>query len=156
MNNLFENKIKEHAGEIFGNEPVSGHRERFAEKLALQKKTNRVPVRKIIIYAVSTAAILIGIVFFIQSPTTTTENGDTFTEVQNHYAILFEDKIADVKDLLEQIDSQDKIAVLKDIEKMKTETALTLQTTEEENIPFVVGLYSSKIEALEHIRCILQ
>lgn len=157
MSDLFEQKIKEHADDVFRNEPADGHRERFAAKLASQKKSERIiKIRKMIVYVAATAAVLTGMIFFIQSPQTHTENGDSLAEVQNHYAILFEDKISDVKDLLEQVDSQDKAAVLKDIEKMKTETTLTLQTTEEESIPFVVGLYSSKIEALEHIRCILQ
>jgi flagellar basal body-associated protein FliL len=157
MNNLFEQKIKEHTNDVFRNEPADGHRERFAAKLASQKKSGRIiKIRKMIVYVAATAAVLAGVVFFTQSPQTHTGNEDSLAEVQNYYAMLFDDKVSEIKVLLEDIDNEDKTTVLNDIEKMKIETVRTLQMTDEESIPFVVGLYSSKIEALEHIQDIFQ
>jgi hypothetical protein len=37
-NNNLENQIKEHAEEIFGNEPLTGHRDRFAAKLVAARE----------------------------------------------------------------------------------------------------------------------
>lgn len=157
MSDLFEQKIKEHTNDVFRNEPTNGHRERFAAKLASQKKSERIiKIRKMIIYVAAAAAVLTGVVFFTQSPQTHTGNGDSMVEVQNYYAMLFDDKVSEIKVLLENIDNEDKTIVLNDIERMKVETTRTLQMTDEDNIPFVVGLYSSKIEALEHIRDIFQ
>ena len=155
MSDLFEQKIREHANDVFRNEPADGHRERFVAKLASQKKSERIiKIRKMIIYVA--AAVLTGVVFFTQYPLTHTGNGDSLAEVQNYYSMLFDDKVSEIKVLLEHVDNEDKTVVLNDIESMKVETTRTLQMTDEENIPFIVGLYSSKIEALEHIQDILQ
>lgn len=157
MSNLFERKIREYAGIILVHEPVSGHRERFAAKLALRKKTNRRRIQMVILYVTATAAMLTGIVFFMQSLQPDAENGDSLSDVEQYYAMQFEDKVSEIEVLLEQeVAYEDRVAVLDDIEKMKTETARTLQRTDEGNIQFIVGLYSSKIEALEHIRDILE
>lgn len=158
MSNLFERKIREYAGIILVHEPVSGHRERFASKLALRKKTNRMRrIQKVILCVTATAAMLTGIVFFMQSLQPDAENGDSLSDVEQYYAMQFEDKVSEIEVLLEQeVAYEDRVAVLDDIEKMKTETARTLQRTDEGNIQFIVGLYSSKIEALEHIRDILE
>ena len=156
MSDLFEQKIKEHADDVFRNEPADGHRERFAAKLASQKKSERIiKMRKMIVYVAATAAVLTGVIFFTLSSQTHAENGDSLAEVQNYYAMLFDDKVSEIKVLREHVDDEDKTTVLNDIERMKVETDRTLQMTDEENIPFVVGLYSTKIEALEHIRDIL-
>ena len=40
MNNL-ENTIREHAEELFGSEPLQGHRDRFADRLAAVNSTER-------------------------------------------------------------------------------------------------------------------
>ncbi|MDR0348905.1 MAG: hypothetical protein LBH90_05360 [Tannerella sp.] len=152
-----EDKLKKHAGEIFKHEPAAGHRERFARKMALERKKNRISIRKTIsIYAASAVAVLAGFILFTSAPPAANRQNDSYAEVQMYYAAQFENEISAVTDLLEQLNSEDKAAVLKDIEQMKTETARTLQTAGEANIPFVVNLYASKIKVLEHIRDILQ
>lgn len=155
MSDLLEKKIKTHADELLESRPQNGHRERFAEKLAKQKKGAAIPLRKIFGY-IAVAALLAGVVFFIQSPDPITENGDSLTDVQNYYAMEMDHKVSEIKDRLEFIHIENKADILSDIETMQSETDLILQTTEEENIPFVVGLYSSKMEALDHILSILE
>jgi hypothetical protein len=119
MKNMLENRIREHAGELFGSELPDGHRERFAEKLAVMKKKQKelsignpivgenkrsagkagksAPFRKIYGW-VAAAAIFAGIVFFYQRQTQPAEiNGeDVLSEVQNYYIMQFEDEAATV------------------------------------------------------------
>ena len=156
MNDLLEKKIKIHADELFDSKPQSGHRERFVKKLAQQKKlSKRIPMRTIFGY-VAVAALLAGVVFFTQSPDPITENDDSLADVQNYYAMQLDHKVSEIQELLESVNPENKADILSDIEMMQSETDLILQTTEEENIPFVVGLYSSKMEALDHIQSILE
>ena len=157
MNSILENKIREHAGEIFGNEPIGGHRERFAGKLAANNKTKRIPIHKIIRY-LSIAAVFTGCIIFLQHilKKGNIQEIESLAEVQNYYSMQLQEKIDNIEQILRQVDENDRISLMEDIEKMQQEAEFSMQESDENNIAFVVMTYSSKIEALQHIYHILE
>ena len=156
MHNILENKIREHAGEIFGSEPQDGHRERFAGMLSETcNNKKRISIRQIISYA-AIAAIFAGCVFFLYR--TINQDfilDDPLPEVQNYYAMQLQDKIDAIEQLLERVDENDRMSLMADIENLQKEAELSMANSDENNTAFVVMTYSSKIEALQHIYNIL-
>jgi hypothetical protein len=126
------------------------------DKRAAEKAGKTIPFRKVYGW-IAAAAIFAGIVFFYQWTAQPAEiNGeDVLSEVQNYYIMQFEDEAATVEQLLQNVDENDRNAVLKDIESMREEAAQSIQSPEEETLSWIVNTYSFKIEALQHIRNIL-
>jgi hypothetical protein len=156
MNNLLENKIREHAEEIFGSEPLKGHRDRFADRLGIVKRQKRIPIYRIMTY-VSVAAVFAGCVFFVHRAFKTDSMLDIepLYEVQNFYSMQLQEKIEGIEQLLQQVDEEDRIALKKDIESLQEEAEFLIQDTDEKNTAFIVMTYSTKIEALQHIHNLL-
>jgi hypothetical protein len=155
MNNRLENRIKQQAPDIFGSEPSTGHRERFAAKLQATDRKRQVPFRIIISY-LSAAAVLAGVIYFAKDiilPETGTE--ESLYEVQAYYAMLLQDKISEIEPLLQNVDEEDRNTLIRDIETLQQEAEAYIQDSGENNIPFIVKVYSTKIEAIEHIQDIL-
>jgi hypothetical protein len=157
MDNLFENKIREHAPEIFGSEPVRGHRERFAGKLqAATGGKKQVPIRRIISY-MAVAAIFAGCIFIFRDifmPDYPVET-ESPAEVQTYYSMQLQEKIDDIEPLLQRMDEQDRATLMHDIEAMQQEADTGIQDSDDKDIDLIVTTYTSKIEALEHINYIL-
>jgi len=157
--NKLEIIIKEHAEELFGSEPLPGHRKRFAEKLIdiNAGSEQRTSFYKIISY-ITVAAVFAGCVFTFHRAFRSDYQLEVepLQEVQNYYSMLLQDKIDDIEQLLFQIDELDREALKKDIIDMLEETDYAFQNSEEKNAGFIVANYSSKIEALQHIQTILE
>ena len=156
MNHLLENKIKEHAAEIFGSEPIKGHRDRFADKLQTAGGKKQIPVRNIIVY-LSVAAVFAGIILFsryILNPAFEVESEPLY-EVYNYYDMQLQDKIYKIEQLLPQVDENDRARLLEDIVNLQKDAVSSIQNSDEKNIAFIVKTYSSKIESLQHIYNIL-
>jgi len=155
MHNILENKIRKHAEEIFGSEPLEGHRDRFAGKLDAIASKKRFSIRQIISYA-AIAAVFAGCVFFLHR---TSKHDFIFDEplpeVQNYYAMLLQDQIDAIEQLIQQVDEQDRVSLIEDIENLQKEADLSVAESDENNTTFIVMTYSSKIEALQHIHNIL-
>jgi hypothetical protein len=156
MDNLLENKIREHAAEIFGSEPMLGHRDRFAEKLQAVGGKKQMPIRKIIGY-LSVAAVFAGCIFFVRDLFIAdyAVEEESLYEVQTYYAMQLQDKIDDIEQLLQRLDEQDRATLISDIEAMQQEADLSIRESDEKNIELIVTTYSPKIETLEHIHNIL-
>lgn len=157
MDNLLENKIREHAAEIFGSEPLQGHRDRFSGKLqATTGNKKPIPIRKIISY-LSVAAVFAGCIFFLKDFLKPIDNveDESLTEVQTYYSMQLQEKIDDIEPLLQRIDEQDRANLISDIESMQQEADSSIQESDEKNIELIVTTYSSKIESLQHIHEIL-
>ena len=156
MHNTLENNIKKHAEELFGSEPLKGHRERFAGKLVAGTCKKRSSVHKLIRY-LSVAAVFVGCLFLLYhalKPDYVQEN-ESLSEVQNYYSMLLQEKVDDIELLLQQIDENDQVILKKDIENMIVEADSDIRNSDEQNTEFVVMTYSSKIEALQHIHDML-
>jgi DNA-binding transcriptional MerR regulator len=156
MNNLLENKIREHAGEIFDVEPLNGHRDRFADRLDAVRRAKRIHIYKIFSY-ISVAAVFAGCVFLLHRTLKNDDsyNGESLAEVQAYYSMQLQEKIEGIEQLLQQIDEEDRISLMKDIETLQEDADLNIQLSSESNPEFIVMTYSSKIEALQHIHNIL-
>ena len=156
MHSILENKIRKNAGEIFGSEPLKGHRDRFAGKLdEASSNKKRISIRQIINYA-TIAAIFAGCIFLLHRtlPSNSLQD-EPLSEVQHYYSMLLRDKIDAIEQLLQQIDANDRVSLMEDIENLQKEAEFNLESSGENNTAFVVLTYSSKIEALQHIHNIL-
>ncbi len=157
MNDLLEDKIREHADELFGSEPLKGHRDRFADRLDVANRTRRIRFYKIISY-ISVAAVFAGCVFLLQR----TLKQDSFLEeeswyeVQNYYSMQLQEKIDDIEQLLPFVDEEDRISLVRDMETLQKEADLNMLESDEKNTTLIVMTYSSKIEAMQHIHNILK
>ena len=152
MNNLLENKIREHAEELFGGEPFKGHRERFTDRLDAVNRKKMIPVYKIISY-ISIAAVFAGCVFLLQrtlKPEGSYE-GESLAEVQMYYSMQLQEKIDNIEQLIQQVDEEERIQLMKEIESLQQEAAIILQESDEKNTAFIVMVYTHKIDAVEHI-----
>jgi hypothetical protein len=151
MNNMLEQKIRNHAGEILGNEPAAGHRARFAGKLAAGKKQKRFPIPwyKLSGY-VAAAVVSICIVLVCQWRMQRDEvQEDLPVDVRNYYAMQLDHEVASLKQLLQEMDANESDKLWKDIEAIREEPV------QEENIALVVRVYDLKIETLQHIHHVL-
>jgi spore coat protein CotH len=175
MNNDLEKIIGEHADELFGGEPLTGHRERFVARLdavGSEKRIskledsqewpnkpvafNKKPIRRMYGY-LSAAAIFIGIVILLHQrlhQESIAESGP-LSEVQNYYSMQLRDKIDDIEQLLTQLDENDRSGLMSDIENMLREADSEIWTSGEKNTELIVMTYSSKMEALQHIHNLL-
>ncbi|MDR2120240.1 MAG: hypothetical protein LBP64_05115 [Tannerella sp.] len=154
MNDMLEKKIREHAEAVFGSEPAAGHRERFAGKLAARRKRRTTLLRRITA-CVTAAAAIVAAVFLLK---TGFEYGDgqdeeSFDDVRNYYAMLLEDEIESTEQLLPALDNGYREDIRRDIASIRAETAFAEYG--ERNEILLVRVYSSKIEALQHIRNII-
>ena len=169
MSDMLENKIKEHAEELFGSEPLEGHRERFAGKWdtaehletrrerfagagGKQKRVIQLGIRYL-----SIAAVFVGCVLLLYNALTphAIQENESLSEVQNYYSMLLQDKIDDIEKLLQQIDESEQTVLMQDIENMLLETDDVIRNSDEQNTEFVVMTYASKMEALQHIHDML-
>jgi hypothetical protein len=153
MDNRLEKKIREHGAEIFGSEPMQGHRDRFIEKLQVSvDRKKHIPIRRIIGY-LAVAAVFASCIFFVRD-IFSSNNGveDDLSEVHTYYSMLLQDKINAIEQLLPQIDEQDRATLMHDIETMKQEADAIIQASDDKYIDLIVTTYSSKIESLQHIQ----
>jgi hypothetical protein len=154
MNNILEDKIREHAEEIFGREPTQGHRDRFAGKLNPTGIKIRITIPQIISYAA--VAAVFAFALYQTFKTEVIQESEPVAEVQNYYSMLLRDKIEAIEQLLPQVDEEDRASLMEDIENLQKEADFSMENSNENNTAFVVMTYSSKIEALQHIRQILE
>ena len=155
MHNKLENKIREHAEEIFGSEPLEGHRDRFAGKLITAGNKKSISFRQIINYT-AVAAIFAGCIFFLHRTFTPHSMQDEpLSEVQNYYSMLLQDQIDAIEQLLQRVDIEDRSSLMTDIETVQKEADFSMENSDEKNPEYIARIYSSKIEALQHIHNIL-
>jgi hypothetical protein len=151
---MLEQKIKEHAREIFDSEPAAGHRERFAERLNAGKKKKIMSLYKYLGYA---AAIVLAVVLAVpQWRTWSNENQaqlanteESVIDVRNYYDMQLEHEIATIEPLLNKIEENERKKVRIDIESVRKDPV------PENNIALIVKVYNLKIEALQHIHELL-
>ena len=156
MKNI-EQKIRENTNEIFGNEPTSGHRERFAEKLSKTQKSKTIPFVSRLRYIVSAAAAIIVALFIFKPNSIDDENvawkDNRIIEVQRYYAMLLEDEMEATKMILENIDDESRTEIYNDIKLMQTENNfISNALTDDEKAAIIVSVYSQKIESLQNIQ----
>ena len=171
MNNL-ENTIREHAEELFDSEPLQGHRDRFADRLAAVERNltdenlyagnseqvaagkdkKRFALYRIIGY-VSVAAAFIGCILFFQHRPKS-EN-EPLSEVQNYYSMQVEDKMVELEQLFRYVDEKDRPELMNDIENMLQEAESDIRSSGENNTELIVMTYSTQIEALQHVQDLL-
>jgi hypothetical protein len=147
---MLEQKIKEHAAEIFGSEPVNGHRERFAERLHARKKKNVIPLHRLFGYA---AAVVLLIALAIpqwkmyQAKQINPE--ESANDVWNYYNMQLEREVATIEPLLSKVEENERVKIRKDVESIRKDPV------PENSISLIVKVYDLKIEALQHIHRIL-
>jgi hypothetical protein len=156
MNDMLEKKIREQAGVLFDAALPAGHRERFAAKLAARKNVRRMALLRRIGGYAALAAALVSAVFLADTFTGNAGDGneEPFDDVRNYYVMLLEEEVESTRLFLQCLDSRSREEVLRDIEAIRTEH-IPFRDGNERNEALLVDVYSSKIEALQHIRNIL-
>ena len=178
----FENEIKKHAGEIFGQEInlPAGHREKFEKRLREQNtadatdegvaedlketkgaaivacdQTKIVPLRKIIT-AIAAAAVFVG--FLIMHNIQADDSQSTeLAEVRNYYNFLLEEQVDATKLLVSKVDEEDYRKFLNsNIEQIENTAVPDVQITDEEYIVLIANVYTDKIEALQNMQNIIK
>jgi len=178
LDDKLEEKIKEHAGEIFGQEinlPV-GHRERFEQRLLEQKRIEAsveilgdcanetvvsrrqgkaIPLRKIFVAVITIAAIFAGIIITRDTSSTDTQSPE-LAEVSNYYSLLLEEQIDITKQLIQSIDEEGhRDALLENIERINTPVP-DVQMPDDEYIILIANIYANKIESLQDLQNIIR
>ena len=77
---------------------------------------------------------------------------DSPADVQNHYAMLFENELETTKQLLSLMDGSERSKVLEELETMEAEPMPEVQMTDEHKITLIVSVYSSRITALQQLQ----
>jgi hypothetical protein len=160
----FENKIKKHAGEIFGHddELPAGHRKRFEQRLKAQnvEQFNVVTVnkslKKWLITVVAAAAVFAGLIFLSDVPAEE-EQRPALADVRNFYSMQFEEAVDATKLLVQDVDEEyQRIDLLAGIEEIEKEPVPDVQITDDEYIEFLAIVYTNKIEILKNIQNIIK
>jgi hypothetical protein len=152
MNNLFENILRTQAVDLFGGneEPVTGHRERFAGKLDAWKKKKR--LRRLYRnagYAAAAVVLALTLLLFRWNSQPPAQE-DSISEVRNYYSMQLESEMKAIEQLLVRMDENERANLLNDIQSVR-EGALPEVETQE----VMIRIYQSRIEALRHIQNIL-
>ena len=178
----FENEIKKHTGNIFGQnrELPAGHRERFEQRLKAhrdsltdnndlykqdevhvtavvkQKKGFIVKFEKWFAGAAAVAAVIAGFIFLTD---TTEEDNDTLRieDVRNYYSMQLEEQVEATKLLVSKVDEEDYRKFLtSNIEQIENTAVPDVQVTDEEYIVLIANVYTDKIEALQNMQNIIK
>jgi len=153
---MLEKKLKQHADEIFGSELAEGHRERFVAKLAVQSKRTKPNIVRMIFVYTAAAAALIAAVFTAQrfmQPADVQEY-EPIDDVRNYYSALLDSEFEQTWQQARSLDEPSREALYRDMIDLRAETG-TLDDVEDINSTLIVGVYTSKIETLRHIREII-
>ncbi len=180
----FENKLKEHAGELFGQDGAlpAGHRQRFEGRLRklLEKQDHffkdeevaesveqtenakevrlsgkSISLKKWLITVVAAAAILAGFVFLL-NPFTEEQQDSELADVRNYYNMKLEEQVDVTKQLIRHVDQPHQEVLLANVEYIENEPIPDLQVPDDEYIVFVASVYASKIETLQNIQEIIR
>ena len=182
FDNRFENEIKKHAENIFGQggELPVGHRERFEQRLkeyrdsltdnderskpeivpdtgiVKQKKGIIVQFEKWFAGAAAVAAVIIGFMFITN--TATEEQTDLrVDDVRNFYSMQLEEQVEATKLLVSKVDEEDYRKFLStNIEQIENTAVPDVQITDEEYIVLIANVYTDKIEALMNMQNIIK
>ena len=176
LDGKFENKIRNHADKIFGQgkEPPVGHRERFEQRLKVEyakttaaeedveavvtvrKSDKAISLRKVLIAAISTAAVIAGFIMLISTPTEEFQASE-LADVRNYYNMRLEEQIDATKLLIQNIDEPEhRDVLLANIEHIKSITVPDVQITDDEYIVLIASVYTNKIETLQNLQDLLR
>ena len=178
----FENEIKKHAGEIFGQEInlPAGHREKFEQRLREQNTADAtnadtteiledakgaaivannqrkvVPLRKIIA-AIAAAAVFVGFII-IHNIQIDDSQSTELAEVRNYFNFLLEEQVEATKLLVSKIEEEDYRKFLNsNIEQIENTAVPDVQITDEDYIVLIANVYTDKIEALQNMQNIIK
>lgn len=171
--NHFEDKLKIHANEIFGQEKElpAGHRERFEQRLKDNRnarswrglggffssltavKANWSSTSWIITTAAA-AAILAGVVF-LSNPSTVGQQEVTLAAVRSYYSIRLEEEAEATRHLIQQVDVTNREILLKDVELIAGDPLPEVQMSDDDYIVLIADFYAYKIEILQNLQSII-
>ena len=155
---MLEQKIGQHAGEILDAEPEDGHRKRFAAKLvAQQQQQRRQSIRRTIrvCYAAAAAAVAALFMITLYDRTASGHDDESFETVYNYYAMRLDDEVEATRQHLRKLNEPERQEIWADIQRLRTEN-LPPFGRGEQNEALLVSVYSSKIQALQHIKQIIE
>jgi hypothetical protein len=155
MQNL-EHKIQENIDEVFDFKMESGHRQRFEQKLAIQRKQKRTFHLTWLKYAAAAAAITVTF-FIFELQTSENENISRYdvhiVEVERYYAMQLDNEISTTTQLLNNVDEQYRDELLHDIKLMLTsENNIPNALDDEAETAVIVSVYTRKIESLQNLQ----
>lgn len=171
----FENRIKEHAEEIFGQdvEPLAGHRARFEQRLKGLKvqepkelivKTENGSVNKLVrvvllkswlTISTAVAAVVIGCLFLLPSLTEEQQSPEV-TEVRNYYTLQLEEQVDATMQLIQFVDEAHRTEFLTSVQQIENDPIPEVQITDDEYIVLISNVYANKIESLRNIQNLLK
>jgi hypothetical protein len=168
--NRLENKIRKHAGEIFGRdtELPSGHRGRFEERLKMlhasrrtgncRERRNglRIRLKKRSIASVAVAAAVVAGFVFLPDPSAGIRPDPELADVWNYYRMQLEEQIDATKELIRHVDEAHREELLADIEQIENEPVPKVQLTDDEYIVLIADVYTGKIETLQNLQEIIR
>ncbi|MDR2916835.1 MAG: hypothetical protein LBV74_18735 [Tannerella sp.] len=179
----FENRLREHAGELFGpgKEPPAGHRARFEQRLKeleagqnvpgnkemsgsimqtenaseVQKSGRIITLKKRLITAVAAAAILAGFVFLL-NPFAEKQQDSELADVRNYYNMKLEEQADLTRQLIQHVDKTHREVLLANVEYIENEPIPELQIPDDEYIILIASVYTNKIETLRNIQEVIR
>jgi hypothetical protein len=178
LKDKFETIIKEHAGEIFGQDAAlpDGHRKRFEQRLADRtprtdsaalagsaasrelavdrRHVDRVTYLKKWLTAAA-AAVLAGILFLLNRPADE-PHGTELADVRNYYSMQLEEQADATRHLALNVDDACRETLLAGIERIENIPIPEVQIPDDEYIVLIATVYENKMEALQNIQNIIR
>lgn len=171
----FEDRIKEHAGEIFGQgvELPAGHRARFEQRLkdinaqgvgeAATQTENEIvnqsiisiSLRRLLTVSIAAAAVILGFIFLRPSLTSEQQNPE-LAEVRNYYNMQLEEQVDATIQLIQHVDEAHRTEFLVNVEQIENDPIPDVQITDDEYIVLIASIYTNKIESLQNIQNLLK
>jgi len=161
----FEKRLKENAETIFGQgkKLPAGHRQRF--ELRLKEFNSGLTVKSTVkkrkawktlsLAIVSAAAILAGIVF-LWNPFAENQPNTELIEVRNYYNMLLEEQAEATRQLIMQVDENQREILFSNVELIENEPTPEVQIPDDEYIILIASFYTNKIESLQNIQEIIR
>jgi len=175
-NSQFEDKLKVHANELFGQEkePPAGHRERFEQRLKEFSRTGNggvlpsnssddispeplrhtPPYQRRLLLVATIAAIFAGILFLL-NPFGSKQQDPSLADVRNYYSMLLEEKADATRQLIQQVDATNREILLTNVDLIENDPLPEALMPDDEYIILITAFYTYKIEILQNIQAII-
>ncbi|MDR2147332.1 MAG: hypothetical protein LBE91_12815 [Tannerella sp.] len=151
--NQLENRLRENAGAIFGQEKElpAGHRERFERRLK-ERSNRKWKIR--LIATVAAAAVIAGFVFFPNLFAAKQQN-DEPANVRSYYNMLLKEQAEATRQLIRQVDETHREVLYANVELIENNPAPDVQLPDDEYVILIADFYRNKIERLQNIQDII-
>lgn len=156
-----EDFIKNNRDKFDDEEPLTGHLERFEQRLVAPKQNKRAGLRWIVAVAALLSGLVIVLTFFVgqQDDKRICVLSTEMQETQNYYLLVLDKEVGHVKELLNDVDDEIREEIMSDVNKIVSNAdgfTDNFCNNSEDGIATMVDYYQAKIQAVKNISSIFE